>query len=233
MSSPDVVRPLDHCPKKILEAFHSGRGYLSLSPEFIREVAQGRDWISLQRILSAPSIEAIIAHLLSAKTCSGIDNRFATEALLRVVAIPSSQFEDKHDWPVLQREFKGVASTAKTLRDKLAHLDRMALQTKTLQETDFARTGRFIDAAKLLGSLDAMLCELIRECELPPPDRGLLLSRKGKARRASATLKVRVLKREAAKLYRSPMYQVIADLVSVAEDLPPADLLNADDVRKA
>jgi hypothetical protein len=29
------------------------------------------------------------------------------------------------------------------------------------------------------------------------------------------------------------MYQVIADLVSVAEDLPPADLLNADDVRKA
>lgn len=232
-----TVRPTDdHHHREILDAWKAGRGYRGLSHGFIgrcivNEDAPHRE--TLQRMMRDAQFWLAVDSLLAARTLPGIPAQQALEGVLRVASMPTDGvFGDKFDWSALNKEFKSIAKAAHSLSYKLKRLDTMALQVKRNQEIPPAWRNRINDSERLVESLDQLLAELVRQCELPPPPLEYYESRKKEGPRAMALRKARVLKREFAHLYRKPHHQAVADLTNLAECLSDDAGLTEHDVEK-
>jgi hypothetical protein len=237
------ARPTDdHHHREMLAAWKAGRGYRGLSHGFIdRFVVNGPHRETLQCMMRDAQFKPVVNSLLAARTLPGIPAQQAMESVLHVASMPTDDaFGDPFDWSALNKDFKSTAKAAHSLSYKLKRLDTMALQMKRNQELPPAWRNRINDSDRLVATIDQLLAELVRQCELPPPPLEYYESRKKEGPRAMALRKARVLKREFAHLYRKPHHQTVADLVNLAvlanltEDLPDDDprKLTARDVEK-
>ncbi|MCG5509617.1 hypothetical protein [Ectothiorhodospira lacustris] len=159
--------------------------------------------------------------------------------ILYAACVPASTFIDNRDW----REFRGqagsVARAAQKLREKLDAPFTGVLQTKADERTGFSCTGRLWRVNEFTKRLDEDLQFLIELCNLPEParPRDHIQPTKAGAKRANATAKARLIKREMANCYQRPdkarwgMWKAVTDLVNITEQ--PEEPFTEDDARKA
>ena len=159
--------------------------------------------------------------------------------ILFAACVPASMFMDNRDWVQFRGHAKGAARTAQKLRERLdAPLIEM-LQTKADEHTQFSHTGRVWRVGDFIKRMDEDLQLLIELCNLPEPakPKDHIQPTRPKAKRASATAKARLLKREMNHCYQGPgkarwgMWKAITDLVNITEQ--PEEPFTEDDTRKA
>jgi hypothetical protein len=235
------------CPVEVWDAFCRGEGLHGFPPKTIQSAVNGPFRERLSRLLIDDRILPVIEKLSNAKLLKDVAREDAVEKVMHLASQPAENFLGNFDWESEQIKHEDLARTAEKLLRQMRGLDRFTLQAKTDVETDFGKTGRFLDTEKLFDVIDSFVGELIRECRLPVPPDTELIPRKRKTKdpagmvtvkrglyqvsvQTLANIKGRLLRREMSKLFEEPLHGVIAALINLTE--PIQNPVDADWVRK-
>ena len=234
-------------PTEVWGAFCRGEGLSGCPPKTIEAAVNGAFRERLSRLIVDTEIPAVIERLSNATLLEGVAREEAIDRVMHIASHPAENFLGNFDWESAQIMHEDLAKTAEKLLRQMHALDRFTLQAKTDIETDFGRTGRFLDTEKLFGVIDSFVGELIRECRLPVPPDTELIPKKRKTKdpdgmvtvkrglyqisaKALAIVKGRLLRREMSKLFEEPLHSVIATLINLTE--PVREPVDAEWVRK-
>jgi len=193
-------------------------------------------------LIENAAFEAIWETLVAAPLlpeAEGADPVEVATGILCAACIPASVFMDHRDWQQFRTHAASVVSTADKLKQKLNAPFTAMLQAKADEHTKFSQTGKVWQVGEFIKRLDDDLQFLVELCDLPEPAKPMnhIQPTRPNAKRAKATAKARLLKREMARVYRAPkkthwgMWRVIADLTTITET--ENEPFGEDDARKA
>lgn len=242
------------CPPEIFRAFRRNEGFRGLPFGVIKEAIIGVNHERLCRMLMDNRIGIIANKLSKAILKRGVTRASAITHLITCAALSSEHFMNPN-WDDDERKFARTAKLTRQLLGEIAQLDHVALEAKAFHHLNPPGEAKASDKPGVKVLVSERLFEVliphlelfVEYCELPVPPKSALAPRKLRAsderdrltlrdgrevsRHALALTKAAMLKREFDTVFPGRHYQVIADLVTLADDL--AEPLTAEAVRRA
>ena len=219
------------CPDELWSAYQKGRGYKGIPPDVLQTFLNAPYRETIADMLVQPGSGVVIARLMQAKRRPQFSVEQALHHAIHTAAMPAKAFTTSLDWQKARADLDKLNRSIRKLHGSLNIADVGALQVQADDMTDFSRTGRRLAVSRLIDRIRQDTALLKELCERPPPASADIVPRKRAADRMEATLKARLLKREFRRIYTRPNYNLIADLINLAD--APTPLLEDDDVRKA
>lgn len=219
------------CPLPIWQAFHQQNGFGRFSHALISRIINYQFRETITTIMTDARAKQAIDCLFDSETQDGINLDDAVLAVLHLAAYPANFFIASIDYAAANKDFVKTAKLIKELRESMQSIDLPALQGKADKHTNFTNTGRYIDLQWLTKHIDASLDYFSEILNYPAPTKSSIQPRKANAERMHATLKAKLLKRDCQRYYKKLTFQVMADLITVSENLD--EPYTSDDVRKA